>query len=86
MQPEEDLVRTPWIARLLTRGEAWGVPAIVSSVSLFVPVLLTGFVLERQYHIELLTGSSTMALAWLAVGPWLIHDAVRLSKGLSDNY
>ena len=63
-----------------------GVPAIVSSVSLFVPVLLTGFVLERQYHIELLTGSSTMALAWLAVGPWLIHDAVRLSKDFLESY
>ena len=61
-------------------------PTIAISVAVYAVVLLTGMLLQARYQIVLLPRSAIMALAWLAIGPWLIRDGVRVSRELLEAY
>jgi hypothetical protein len=76
----------PTITRLLMRGQRMGVPPLVSSFLVFAGVLSAGLYLQSRYHVVLITRPSLMALAWLAIGPWLIFEASRLSLEFLDSY
>ena len=58
------------------------VPTIAMSVALYAVVVVTGMLLQLRYQIALLPRTAILALAWLAIGPWLIRDSARLSREL----
>lgn len=60
---------------------------IVSSVCLmFLPVMAVAVYLQVQTGSPVLSRGVVTALAWLAVAPWLIEDAVRLTHDLLREY
>jgi hypothetical protein len=80
------MLEGPRLARFIAWVEANGVPAIVPSLILFAVVIASGMLLEQHYQRDLLNRTSVMALSWLAVGPWLVFDAVRLSTSFLESY
>jgi hypothetical protein len=76
----------PIVARLLMRGQRVGIPPIISSFLVFASVLSAGLYLQFLYDVVLITRPSLMALAWLAIGPWLIFEASRLSLEFLESY
>lgn len=67
------------VRRIDGRSERW-------APLLLVAVIVAAIYLESVYPVRLITVSNVMALSWLGLGPFLIRDAVRITRNFLESY